>query len=186
MHAESAFVGVTDVALFEISEIERTKRTSLPSMTIIGGAIKQLPLVVLKGLAHVCANFAAAHFERRALRLAGYTAAFKGLKVRLADEQTNALVDPNDKIVVSLDATLRSSLKTRASVLDMIKTLEDLNPESQVARSGRVLLRAMTDFYEAIDDFKWALMEGDADVEINTGDLPSFSSAADLMAHLRA
>lgn len=163
---------VTDLALEKAHVVESKARPPLPRL---------VAELVVKALG----SFAAGVLEKKAREFAELAVWFNGAVVTLAHESVNAHVDLNDRLVPALEEAEALLLEMRARVLKLSKDLESTGHRGRIVGALRASAHAGADLHEAILHFKWAVMENDAEVDVNHGNFQVFDSAEALIQSLK-
>lgn len=129
------------------------------------------------------------YLNKMAARAAGSAVWFKGAKAELCGESGMRLSpEEEEKVLACLEEALSSSLSTHQEALRVLREFEavDGGVENQVRAAMRNISISMADTFDALQEFKWAILEKGADRDIDSGNVQSFDSVEDLMASLNS
>ena len=113
---------------------------------------------------------------------------FQGAIAATAQE-TETAIDSDGTLVPAMESFERALLKARRDVLDMISSIEKVGKSSDGSTRDalRLVSIASADAFEAVQAFRWAVMEHDAEIDIASGHTSKpFTSVEDLIASLKS
>jgi hypothetical protein len=107
--------------------------------------------------------------------------------VKQADPMADA-VDPNGTLSASLERYEKALMSTREALLGTMALHSAKNGKhsQRLAAVAATCAAAYADAFEAVQAFRWALMEQAADADIAAGRVHTFDSAEALLAQLQA
>lgn len=124
-----------------------------------------------------------------ARRVADQAVWFRGAaeRVRHADPVAEP-VDPDGRLVAALERYEQTLLKSRESMLGMVRRHggKPGKYSQRVGTEAAVCAAAYADAFEAVQAFRWELMEQAADADIAAGRFHTFNSADELLAQLQS
>jgi len=96
--------------------------------------------------------------------------------------------EEEEKVLACLEEAMQSSLSTHEEALKVLREFEaiDGGVENQVRAAMRNISISVADTFEALQEFKWAILEKGADRDIESGSVHSFDSVEDLIASLNS
>ena len=171
MTAATLTFDVTDLALEKVHVVEAKTRPPLPH-------------VIADAIVRALGGYVAGLLEKKARELAELAVWFNGAVVTLQQESVNAPVDINDRLVPALEEAEVHLLDMRARVLKLSADIEASGHRGRIVGALRAVARAGADLHESILHFKWAVMESDADVDVNHGNFEVFDSPDALIASM--
>ena len=129
------------------------------------------------------------YLNKLAARSAGSAVWFKGATAELCGEGGMQLSpEEEEKVLACLEEAMQSSLSTHEEALKVLREFEaiDGGVENQVRAAMRNISISVADTFEALQEFKWAILEKGADRDIENGSVHSFDSVEDLIASLNS
>ena len=171
MTAATLTFDVTDLALEKVHVVEAKAKPPLPR-------------VIAELIVRALGGFVAGVLERKARELAELAVWFNGAVVTLDHESVNAHVDLHDRLVPALEEAEAHLLEMRARVLKLSSEVEARGHGGRIVAALRAVARAGADLHESVLHFKWAVMEHDADVDVNHGNFEVFDSPDALIESL--
>ena len=143
-----------------------------------------LPRMIAEAVVRALGGYVAGILEKKARELAELAVWFNGAVVTLEHESVNAPVDLHDKLVPALEEAEAHLLEMRARVLKLAADMEADGHRGRIVSALRAVARAGADLHESVLHFKWAVMEHDADVDVNHGNFEVFDTPDALIESL--
>ena len=138
------------------------------------------------------ANFfnkaAAKAIHKQAHKAAVLAVWFKGAKVELFVKPEEEHPHTRVKLLDTLEKTETNIATIRQKMLGYLREHEQLpKPDEDFLGAVRTYIAAAADYQEAIMNFRWAVMEADADSDIAQGRVSGpFATAEDLLTSLKS
>jgi hypothetical protein len=133
-------------------------------------------------------NLLARYCIKQAENLATVGVWFQGAVAVVAQDVDRA-IDDDGTLVPAMESFEIALLQARRNVLDMIGSLEKVGKSSDGSTRDalRLFSTASADAFEAVQAFRWAVMEHDAEIDIALGHVSEdFTSVEDLIASLKS
>jgi hypothetical protein len=138
-------------------------------------------------LASALASAACAYIDRHTAKIADQAVWFHGVKMSIEDGgKAHVSEDDTGNMIAELEKAQGAVMQLREAILQLVGQFCSYNKESRVANCLKRQLVELTNLFDAIESARWAVMEFEADADIDQGKVKHFDSVGDLLADLNA
>ena len=178
-----------DLACLTIEHAQRLERRSRADVSRVehANAVLGSARSVFSPIAKALASFACRYIDKHTAKWADQSVWFHGVKMSIEDGGKMPVSDEETGLMIAkLESAQDAVMRLRQAVLPLVEQFSGYNKDSRVARSLRRQLVALADLFDAIESARWAVLEREADIDIDQGKVKSFDSVDDLIADLNA
>lgn len=125
------------------------------------------------------------YINKQGRQLAEGAVWFRGALATLSDG--TEYTQPEEQFIARLEIAERDLVRAHQIALDVVREIESVSSQrnGQLRDAFRNVAASATDTLEALQAYKWAVMERNADADIAAGRVEAFDSVDDLLAHLK-
>ncbi|RST47328.1 hypothetical protein [Variovorax sp. MHTC-1] len=165
--------------------LERKSRADLHHVVHANAVLNAARRLVIP-LARALASAACRYIDRHTARMADQAVWFNGVKTSMEDGAKLPVSNDTEEMIAQLESAQSAVMQLREAIMKLSVQFFGYNPESRVARSLKRQLVVLADLFDAIESARWAVMEREADLDIDQGKVKYFESVDDLLSELNS
>lgn len=175
---------LTCLTMKHAEKLERKSRVRLHRVER-ANALLGVVRLVFAPIAQVLAKYACRYVDRHTAKMADQAVWFHGVRMSIEDgAQMPVGDDETAALVASLEKAQASIMQLREAILPLAAQFTGRNPDSRIGRSLKKQLLVLSDLFAALESARWAVLEREADTDIEQGRVKRFDSVEDLLADL--